>query len=101
MTSNLVSNRRRSQLFWAMNFALVAFFTINSLGTCIVAALLGKEWGEHSSTVKFLLIVVIIVNWSTMMMAYLNRAVSHLIGTANPLSTENLSISQSIAIPTK
>ena len=74
-----------------MTILLVCFFTINSLGTCIVAAMMGKEWHELTTTAKFLIIIVIIVNWSTMMMAFLNRSVNHLLGdVANPLSTENL-----------
>lgn len=72
--------KQRTYILWIMNVMFIGFFTVNSLGTCIVAALVGIDWPAMTVTKKFVVVTVIVVNWSTMMMAYLNRSISHLLG---------------------
>ena len=89
MPLHVISQKRKVQLVWVMTITLVLLFTVNSLGTCIIAALMGKQWTILPLEEKFLLIVIVIVNWSTMMMAFLNRSISHLLGdVAVPLATD-------------
>lgn len=53
-------------------------FSFNSLATAIVASFLNTEWNTLTATSKFLLIVVIVQNWSGTMIAYFNKTLSRL-----------------------
>jgi hypothetical protein len=82
LMQSTMSLKRKIQLIWVVNALMILFFTVNSLGTCVIAALMGKNWSLLTRSEQMLIIVVIMVNWSSMMMAFLNRSITHLLGEA-------------------
>lgn len=48
-------------------------FSINSLALAIVASLMNAEWSELSHSSKFLVVVVIIGNWTNTMLSFINK----------------------------
>ena len=61
--------------FWQYRVALFYFalFSLNALGTCVVTALTGKEWGELSATQHVIIVAGIGTNWTGLMMAFLSQ----------------------------
>lgn len=54
----------------------VCLFSFNSLSTAIVASFLNTEWSSLSSTSKFLLVVVVVQNWTGSMLAFFNKSLA-------------------------
>ena len=63
---------RRVVLGWAF------LFTVNSLGTCIVAALYNMKWKSLDGQDRFIICTLIVVNWTGTIMAMVNKSVSKL-----------------------
>lgn len=63
---------RRVVIGWAL------LFTINSLGTCIVAALYNIKWKSLDAQDQFIICTLIVVNWTGTIMAMVNKSVSKL-----------------------
>ena len=55
----------------------LVLFSINSLGTCVIAALTGVEWESLSHQKRFLIVVAIGVNWTGHLMALFKQVVSN------------------------
>ena len=68
--SNLIINAK------AWRFAILWFvlFSLNALGTSIIASLTGAQWDELKGQQKFLICTAIFVNWTGTIMAYMSRA---------------------------
>jgi len=49
-------------------------FSINSLGSCIIAASAGSVWANLGTQEKFTVIVAVITNWTGVIMAYIKQA---------------------------
>lgn len=60
---------------WAYRLAILWFclFSVNSLGTVIIAALQGAVWAQLSTQAKFLIITAIVSNWTGTIMAYVSK----------------------------
>lgn len=53
-------------------------FSINALATAIVASFMNAEWSQMSPTSKFLLIIVVLQNWTGTMIAFFNKTLSRI-----------------------
>ena len=64
------------QKAWEIRVSVAWFilFSINSLGTCVLAASAGCVWSALGWQEKFTICVAIIVNWTGCVMAYLKQA---------------------------
>lgn len=58
---------------WKLTYLYIAFFSFNSLGTVILAALQGVTWNTLDTQAKVLIVVAVFVNWSSMMMALASK----------------------------
>src|SRR5512146_2201418 len=71
-----------------------ALCSLNALSTAIVASFMNTEWATLSATSKFLLIIVILQNWSGTMLAFINKTLSRVesgrppVGDPEPTETE-------------
>ncbi len=63
----------------------VVLFSINSLATAIVASFMNTEWSDLSATSKFILIVVILQNWSGTLLALFNKAAAEVQSGSLPI----------------
>jgi len=48
-------------------------FTVNSLGTVVVAGLVNSDWEAMNKQSKFLFFAMVTINWTGTMMAFLSR----------------------------
>lgn len=53
---------------------MFCLFSLNSLGTSIIASLMGTNWDTITGQQKFEIIVAILVNWTGMIMAFFSKA---------------------------
>jgi len=61
-----------------MAVAFGVLFSFNALGTCMVASLTNVKWVELPAQSKFMIIVIIFVNWTGTLMAFLSKTVARL-----------------------
>lgn len=59
--------------YWAVILWML-FFAVNSLGTCIMAAFIGKKWVMLDTQDRFLIIVAIATNFAGTMAAFIYKA---------------------------
>lgn len=66
---------KQAAILYKMVFVYILLFSFNSLATAIVASLLNSNWGEMSTTNKFLTIVIILQNWTGVLLAFFNKSI--------------------------
>ena len=59
-----------------MTIMWVCLFTIGSLGSSALTALSGTDWSAADGQTRLMIYIAIFVNWSTVMGAFLNQAIS-------------------------
>ena len=72
MNTDLGKTTLRLAVIWGV------FFSLNALGTCIVASLTNVKWSDIDQQAKLLLVTVVFINWSGTMMAFLSKTVARL-----------------------
>lgn len=80
-----IRNASESFSVHRLTIAFLFLFSVNSLGTAIIAALTGVEWSTLSPQTKFLIIAAIVVNWTGLLMAFFRTAVSKIAKGENPI----------------
>jgi len=80
-------NKSNWQKVWEIRVSVAWFvlFSINSLGTCILAASAGSVWGNLGWQEKFTVAVAVVVNWTGTIMAYLKQAAKKIEAGQNPI----------------
>ena len=61
-------------LEWRMAVLWFVLFSVNSLCSCIVAAMAGSVWSNLQTQEKFTVIVAIVGNWTGTIMALFSKA---------------------------
>ena len=56
---------------YKLTVAYFLLFSVNALSAAIIASFLNTDWSALSNTSKFILIVVVIQNWTGTMLAFL------------------------------
>lgn len=69
-----MSDLTQKAILYRMVILYILLFSINALATTIVASFLNVEWTELSTTSKFLVIVVILQNWTGVLLAFFNKS---------------------------
>jgi hypothetical protein len=59
-----------------MTVIWLVIFTSGSLGTSILTALAGTDWGTIGSQEKLMIYIAIFVNWTNVIAAFINQAIS-------------------------
>ena len=62
-------------------------FTLNALASTIIAAFMNVEWEMLSKTSKFVLVWLIIQNWTGTMLAFMNKTLRRLESGKPPIDT--------------
>lgn len=66
---------KQAAILYKMVFIYILLFSFNSLTTATVATLLNSNWSEMSTTNKFLAVVVILQNWTGVLLAFFNKSI--------------------------
>lgn len=53
-------------------------FSLNALFTAIIASFMNTEWSSLTETKKFLLVILILQNWTGVLIAFLNQTISRI-----------------------
>jgi len=68
---NSIINATRA---WKLAILWFVLFSINALGTSIMASLVGTTWSQLDTLGKWMIVVAVIVNWTGTIMAFLSKA---------------------------
>lgn len=63
-----------SALEWRMAVVMFILFSISSLCSCILAAMAGSIWHLLDNQSKFTVIVAILGNWTSTIIAYISKS---------------------------
>lgn len=61
-------------LEWRIGIFWFCLFSINSLCSAIIIAIEGKDWSAMSHGQRFIIVVLILMNWTNLLMAFLSKA---------------------------
>jgi hypothetical protein len=61
---------------YKMAFFYGGLFSLNALTASIVASFLNVNWSQLSGTEQFLIVVLVIQNWTGTMLAFMNKTMS-------------------------
>lgn len=74
MGRELLTKAKEVALTWWIVGAWFVLFTMVSFGTSIVTVFYGMRWMEMDWQDRIMAMILILVNWGTVMMAFLNKA---------------------------
>lgn len=96
-----ISQTKEKILLWWLVVVWFLLFSISSLCTAIVGALYGMRWNEIEFQDKFVVSLIIFVNWSTTMMAFFSKAVSRVQKGELPLESGDTQLISKTTVETK
>lgn len=70
--------------YW-LAIVLFVLFSVNALGTSILAASAGSVWSSLGTQEKFTICVAVVVNWTGTIMAFLSKAAQRIKATGELL----------------
>lgn len=76
MARDLLSHAKEKVLLWWIVAVWFLLFSGSALATAIVAALYGMRWNAVERQDKFVICLLVFINWSTTMMAFFSKAVA-------------------------
>lgn len=79
----------RAWILYRMAFIWGILISLSSLGTCIVAALQNAQWSMLNSQARFLLVVMIFINWSAAMTALITNTAKKIESGKLPFDSGN------------
>lgn len=84
--SRQINNALSSVRRWRFAIFYVILFSLNALGTSILAALTGTEWATLDTQQRFMICVAIFVNWTGVLMAFFSKAAKKIEDGDSPLT---------------
>lgn len=72
-----------------LTIVILIVMSLNSLGTCILAAFVNASWDDMGGAKRVLLFVAIGTNWTNMIIAFVNRNFARLMAGKPPLPNGN------------
>lgn len=70
-----------------MAILMIVLFSINSLTTAIVASFMNTDWSTLSPTSKWLLVTVVVQNWTGTLLAFFNKTLSRIESGKSPFES--------------
>ncbi len=82
-----MSSNELGKVTLRMAIAFAVLFSIQSLCTCIVASFVNTSWDEMSPFKHTMVIIAILGNWTTTLMAFLSKTMARLEAGQPPIDT--------------
>lgn len=82
-----MKNIAKLAVAYKMAILIGALFSINALSTAIVASFMNTDWAQLNTTSKFLLVIVVLQNWTGTMLAFFNKTLSRVEQGKFPIDT--------------
>jgi hypothetical protein len=76
--SELISKAKEQILMRALMMMYALLFTCAALASSLLASLIGATWSQLDTQGKVMIVLAVFVNWSTVMLAFVNRAATRL-----------------------
>lgn len=67
-----------------MTIVMFVLFSVNSLGTVILASLQGVDWSTTDHQTRFMIGLAVLTNWTGMLMAFFRTALTKIAKGENP-----------------
>jgi hypothetical protein len=90
--SELINRTKLTVIEWKMAIFWFCLFSLNALGSSIMAALTGAVWNELDSQSKFMIVIAVMVNWTGTIMAFISKQANRIHQTGNLLPAEDTTI---------
>lgn len=74
--SEIMVSARRGLMLYKMAVVYVILFSVNALATAVICSFLNTEWSAISPTKRFLLVTVILQNWTGVLLAFFNKSIN-------------------------
>jgi hypothetical protein len=71
--SAIITNTKTAAIEYRMAIFWFVLFSLNSLGTSILASLTGANWAELDGQSKFMIVMAVLVNWTGTIMAFISK----------------------------
>lgn len=82
-----MKNLTKIAIVYKMAILMGVLFSINALSTAIVASFMNTEWSSLSPTGKFIIIWVVLQNWTGTLIAFFNKTLSRVEQGKFPIDT--------------
>lgn len=79
MNDTLAKTTLRMAVAWGV------FFSLNALGSCILAAFVNASWDDMGTSKRVLMGIAIGTNWTAMMMAFMSKTIARLENGQRPI----------------
>lgn len=70
-----MSQLKQTAMLYKMVIVYILLFSVNSLCSATVASFLNVNWSALSTTAKFLVVIVILQNWTGVLLAFFNKSI--------------------------
>lgn len=71
--SELINKTRLAAVEFRMTIFWFILFSLNALGTSVLASLTGTDWATLDPQSKFMIVVAVLVNWTGTIMAFVSK----------------------------
>lgn len=79
-------------MYYRLAIAYAVLFSLNSACTAIATSLTNSEWSDLSPSSKFMIVILIVANWTGTMLAFLNKTLSRLQQGNPPLASGDTAV---------
>lgn len=76
--SRIFAAAKENLLYYRLAYVYAFLFSLNSACTAIATSLANAEWSDLSGSSKFMVVILIVANWTGTMLAFLNKTLSRL-----------------------
>lgn len=80
-----INQAKITALEWKMAIAWFVLFSVNSLGSCMLAASAGSVWSSLGTQERLTVITAVVVNWTGTIMAWISKSAKKLSSGENPI----------------
>lgn len=82
------TDQAEKMVLMRLALARILLYTLWSMGCSWQSCMANIIWGNLTASEKFNIFVAMFVNWSTVMLAFLDRTISRISSGQNPLTTD-------------
>jgi hypothetical protein len=78
-------------IYWLLGFYFI-LFSLSALSSCLLASLIGSDLKTMDNQGKWMVALAVFGNWSTIMLAFFNKAAGKLAANQLPISPDDTAL---------
>lgn len=87
-------------IYWLLGFYFL-LFSASALASCALASLIGANWSTLDKQGRYMIALAIFVNWSTIMLAFFNKAATKIQSGDLPIAPDDSQLISRKTVETK